>query len=204
MEGRASYYRLGKKRWRSGILSRYSRFALNIKAMPAMLAMVRPTTAVLAFQLLGWAYQPPAGDQTCLGYLEGLSIRRFRSIGRAYVRDLCSSAHCVCACADSWGWRLWSSAEVAVAWRGAHGHPSLAEILSPRSSLDENTRRANCCCCRRLRLPSFFCCLVLHCGLHEADPPFKMRLAIAGPAPPTSALVPICRGEEFTERHYTT
>lgn len=25
--------------------------------------------AVLAFQLAGWAYQPPAGDQTCLGYL---------------------------------------------------------------------------------------------------------------------------------------
>ncbi|KAI8629565.1 ribonuclease III domain-containing protein [Xylariaceae sp. FL1651] len=26
-------------------------------------------TAVFAFQLAGWAYQPPAGDQTCLGYL---------------------------------------------------------------------------------------------------------------------------------------
>jgi hypothetical protein len=25
--------------------------------------------AVLRFQLAGWAYQPPAGDQTCLGYL---------------------------------------------------------------------------------------------------------------------------------------
>lgn len=25
--------------------------------------------AVLAFQLAGWAYQPPAGDQTSLGYL---------------------------------------------------------------------------------------------------------------------------------------
>lgn len=73
MEGRASYYRLGKKRWRSGILSRYSRFALNMKAMPAMLAMVRPTTAVLVFQLLGWAYQPPDGDQTCLGYLTAVN-----------------------------------------------------------------------------------------------------------------------------------
>ncbi len=30
--------------------------------------------AVLRFQLAGWAYQPPAGDQTCLGYLE--SARR--------------------------------------------------------------------------------------------------------------------------------
>lgn len=28
-----------------------------------------PKTAVLTFQLDGWAYQPPAGDQTCLGYL---------------------------------------------------------------------------------------------------------------------------------------
>ena len=25
-------------------------------------------TAVLAFQFLGWPYQPPAGDQTCFGY----------------------------------------------------------------------------------------------------------------------------------------
>ena len=64
-----SYYRLGKNRWRSGILSRYSRFALSIQAMPTMLPRARPTTAVLAFQLAGWAYQPPAGDQTCLGYL---------------------------------------------------------------------------------------------------------------------------------------
>jgi hypothetical protein len=65
----ASYYRLGKNRWRSGILSRYSRFALSIQAIPTMLPRARPTTAVLAFQLAGWAYQPPAGDQTCLGYL---------------------------------------------------------------------------------------------------------------------------------------
>lgn len=26
-------------------------------------------TAVLPFQFEGWEYQPPAGDQTCLGYL---------------------------------------------------------------------------------------------------------------------------------------
>ena len=29
-----------------------------------------PITAVFAFQLAGCAYHPPAGDQTCLGYLE--------------------------------------------------------------------------------------------------------------------------------------
>lgn len=28
-----------------------------------------PKTAVFFFQLDGCAYQPPAGDQTCLGYL---------------------------------------------------------------------------------------------------------------------------------------
>lgn len=26
-------------------------------------------TAVFAFQFAGWVYHPPAGDQTCLGYL---------------------------------------------------------------------------------------------------------------------------------------
>lgn len=29
-----------------------------------------PITAVFAFQLAGCPYHPPAGDQTCLGYLE--------------------------------------------------------------------------------------------------------------------------------------
>lgn len=76
VEGRQAYYRLGKKRWRSGILSRYSRFALSIQAMPTMPPRARPTTAVLAFQLAGWAYQPPAGDQTCLGYLRGAQCVR--------------------------------------------------------------------------------------------------------------------------------
>jgi hypothetical protein len=65
-----SYYRLGKNRPCSGILSRYSRLALIVQAIPTMLASTRPTTAVLPFQLAGWAYQPPAGDQTCLGYLQ--------------------------------------------------------------------------------------------------------------------------------------
>ena len=35
--------------------------------MPKMTA---PNTAVFAFQFVGWAYQPPDGDQTCLGYLK--------------------------------------------------------------------------------------------------------------------------------------
>lgn len=37
--------------------------------MPAMPKTTRPMTAVLYFQLEGCAYQPPAGDQTCLGKL---------------------------------------------------------------------------------------------------------------------------------------
>lgn len=32
--------------------------------------MTTPIIAVFAFQLAGCAYHPPAGDQTCLGYLE--------------------------------------------------------------------------------------------------------------------------------------
>lgn len=31
--------------------------------------MVNIATAVFDFQLAGWQYQPPEGDQTCLGYL---------------------------------------------------------------------------------------------------------------------------------------
>jgi hypothetical protein len=72
----ASYYRLGKNRPCSGILSRYSSLALTVQAIPTMLASTRPTTAVLPFQLAGWAYQPPAGDQTCLGYLQRLARRK--------------------------------------------------------------------------------------------------------------------------------
>jgi hypothetical protein len=71
-----AYYRLGKKRPCSGILSRYSRFALTIQAMPTMLPRTRPMTAVLALQLAGWEYQPPAGDQTCLGYLPLSALHR--------------------------------------------------------------------------------------------------------------------------------
>lgn len=64
-----AYYRLGKNRPCSGILSRYSRLALAMKATPTIPVRTRPMTAVLPFQLAGCAYQPPAGDQTCFGYL---------------------------------------------------------------------------------------------------------------------------------------
>lgn len=64
-------------------------------------------TAVFAFQFFGCEYQPPAGDQTCLGYLQERSVRSVLAvlshgmrvadytrdaIGR-YVRDLSASAH---------------------------------------------------------------------------------------------------------------
>lgn len=62
-------YRLGKNRPGSGILSRYSRSALRLKATAATPITKAPMIAVFALQLAGWAYQPPAGDQTSLGYL---------------------------------------------------------------------------------------------------------------------------------------
>jgi hypothetical protein len=80
---RGAYYRLGKKRPCSGILSRYSRFALTIQAMPTRLATTRPMAAVFAFQLCGWAYQPPDGDQTCLGYLRRSARRQWQQQQRA-------------------------------------------------------------------------------------------------------------------------
>ena len=61
------YYLLGKKRPCSGILYLCSRSALRLKKTPATRTTERPMTAVLAFQFLGCEYQPPAGDQTCLG-----------------------------------------------------------------------------------------------------------------------------------------
>jgi hypothetical protein len=48
-------------------LWRYSRSALIFHTMAVMPKMMTPKTAVLAFQLAGCVYQPPAGDQTCLG-----------------------------------------------------------------------------------------------------------------------------------------
>jgi hypothetical protein len=39
------------------------------QATAVMPKTVASITAVLTFQFLGCVYQPPAGDQTCLGYL---------------------------------------------------------------------------------------------------------------------------------------
>lgn len=72
--GRA-YYRLGKKRPSSGILSRCSSLALSIQTPARTPDITAPMTKVLAFQFAGWAYQPPAGDQTCLGYLVQQRVR---------------------------------------------------------------------------------------------------------------------------------
>lgn len=66
---RDTYFLLGKKRPGSGILCLNSRSALSFHARPVIPRTTREKTAVLAFQLDGWVYQPPVGDQTCLGYL---------------------------------------------------------------------------------------------------------------------------------------
>lgn len=52
---------------------------------------------VLAFQLAGWAYQPPAGDQTSLGYLRsrnGQQSITLESRQEAIIRDLSTTTHC--------------------------------------------------------------------------------------------------------------
>jgi hypothetical protein len=88
-----AYYRLGKNLFGSGILSRYSFCALTVQTMAVMPRRAAPMTAVLAFQFVGCAYQPPAGDQTCFGYLDS---QRFglHAIGVSFLRDLSSSSHC--------------------------------------------------------------------------------------------------------------
>ena len=53
----------------SGILSRCSRSALTLPTIRQMPTTTAPMTAVFCFQFAGCAYQPPAGDHTCLGYL---------------------------------------------------------------------------------------------------------------------------------------
>jgi hypothetical protein len=58
--------------------------------MPTIAA---PMTAVLVFQFVGCAYQPPAGDQTCFGYLDSQTFV-LRAIGVFFLRDLSSSSHC--------------------------------------------------------------------------------------------------------------
>lgn len=66
---RGTYYRLGKNRPGSGYLVRSSNWALTDQTRAVIPKMTAPNTAVFAFQFAGWAYQPPAGDQTCFGYL---------------------------------------------------------------------------------------------------------------------------------------
>lgn len=62
-------------------------------------------TAVLTLQLAGWAYQPPAGDQTSLGYLSGELISSWRDLRYGTdVRDLSASTHFdECAIEENWG-----------------------------------------------------------------------------------------------------
>ncbi len=62
-----TYYLLGKKRPGSGMAEYSSVCALKYHTMAVMPKTAAPRTAVLDFQFLGCAYQPPAGDQTCLG-----------------------------------------------------------------------------------------------------------------------------------------
>ena len=61
--------RLGNALSLSGKRSLCSSFALKLHTTMTSPAIVTPTMAVLALQLLGREYHPPVGDQTCLGYL---------------------------------------------------------------------------------------------------------------------------------------
>lgn len=71
-----------------------------LKAIAAMPITNAPMTAVLALQLPGWAYQPPAGDQTSLGYLRSAICQNAAFINRGRQnqglgsRDLSTSTHC--------------------------------------------------------------------------------------------------------------
>lgn len=49
---------------------RYSLSALSFHIIAVIPTITTLKNAVFAFQFAGWEYQPPAGDQTCLGYLE--------------------------------------------------------------------------------------------------------------------------------------
>lgn len=70
-----TYFRLGYQPPGSGLRANSSRSALNFHVTATMAAMTAPATIVLPFQLAGCAYQPPAGDQTCLGYLGGTACQ---------------------------------------------------------------------------------------------------------------------------------
>ncbi|KAF8426940.1 ribonuclease III domain-containing protein, partial [Tirmania nivea] len=76
--------RLGNALSLSGKRSLCSSFALKLHTTMARPAIVAPMMAVLDLQLLGREYQPPVGDQTCLGYL--LRIRCPTTAGAACSR----------------------------------------------------------------------------------------------------------------------
>jgi len=67
MRQRDTYYLLGKNRSGSGIRAHCSFSALNRNTTATTAKMPRPSLNVFVFQFLGCEYQPPAGDQTCLG-----------------------------------------------------------------------------------------------------------------------------------------
>lgn len=62
----------------SGILYLCSLSALKFQAIAVTPKTTPSMMAVFARQFLGWAYQPPAGDQMCLGYLY---VARWSAIG---------------------------------------------------------------------------------------------------------------------------
>lgn len=64
---RGTYYRLGKNAPSLGMMYRCSLSALSFQAPATTPSMTRPMMAVFCLQFAGWVYQPPAGDQTCLG-----------------------------------------------------------------------------------------------------------------------------------------
>lgn len=68
VSSRGTYYRLGKNLPGSGNLYLCSLSADTLQARKVIAAMTPPIIIVFPFQLCGCPYQPPAGDQTCLGY----------------------------------------------------------------------------------------------------------------------------------------
>ena len=79
-----TYYRLGCHSPASGLRAHVSLSALNFHVMATMPTMMPAATKVLALQFPGWAYQPPEGDQTCLGYLliRDVNMRDFSKFDR--------------------------------------------------------------------------------------------------------------------------
>lgn len=62
-----TYNLLGYHRSGSARLYRTSRSALMFQIIDVMPSMQMAATTVFCLQFAGWQYQPPAGDQTCLG-----------------------------------------------------------------------------------------------------------------------------------------